>query len=47
MDKPPHPGELMALIRRLAAEGAYSFRGHALDRMKERGTWHGLDLRTY
>jgi hypothetical protein len=38
MEKPPHPGELMALIRRLAAEGSYAFKDHALERMEERGT---------
>ncbi len=38
MVKPPHPGRLMALIRKLAAAGAYDFSGHAIDeRMLERG----------
>jgi hypothetical protein len=36
--KPPHPGRLMAIIRRLAAEGSYQFSEHAFDeRMVERG----------
>jgi len=29
--KPPHPGELMKVIRRLAAEGTVSFSDHAFD----------------
>jgi hypothetical protein len=38
MAKPPHPGSLIATIRRLAAGGAYSFSQHAFDeRMMERG----------
>jgi hypothetical protein len=38
MGKPPHPGDLMATIRRVAAAGAYSFSQHAFDeRMVERG----------
>lgn len=38
MVKPPHPGRLMAVIRKLAAEGAYEFSEHAIDeRMLERG----------
>lgn len=37
MAKPPHPGALIAIIRRLAAKGAYSFSEHAFDeRMVER-----------
>jgi hypothetical protein len=36
--RPPHPGELIAIIRRLAARGAYKFSAHAFDeRMIERG----------
>jgi hypothetical protein len=36
--KPPHPGDLMKVIRKLALEGKYSFSSHALDeRMEERG----------
>lgn len=36
--KPPHPGRLMAIIRRLAQQGHYSFSEHAFDeRMVERG----------
>lgn len=35
---PPHPGALMATIRKLAARGSYAFSTHALDeRMIERG----------
>jgi hypothetical protein len=38
MVKPPHPGRLIATIRKLAAAGAYSFSDHAIDeRMIERG----------
>ena len=38
MAKPPHPGRLIAIIRKLAAEGAYKFSDHAIDeRMVERG----------
>jgi hypothetical protein len=39
MAKPPHPGGLMATIRRLAAAGAHSFSQHAFDEcMVERGS---------
>jgi hypothetical protein len=42
MVSPPHPGSLMATIRRLTATGAYSFSHHAFDeRMVERG--FGID----
>jgi hypothetical protein len=35
--KPPHPGDLIKLIRKLAREGKYSFSSHALDeRMEDR-----------
>jgi hypothetical protein len=38
MVKPPHPGRLIAIIRRLAADGAYKFSKHALDeRTLDRG----------
>jgi hypothetical protein len=38
MAKPPHPGDLIATIRRLAVSGAYSFSRHAFEeRMLERG----------
>ena len=38
MAKPPHPGRLIAIIRKLAAKGAYKFSEHAIDgRMVERG----------
>ena len=38
MVKPPHPGDLIAVIRRLTARGDYSFSKHAIDeRMVERG----------
>jgi len=38
MVKPPHPGRLIAIIRRLAAAGAYKFSKHALDeRLLDRG----------
>jgi hypothetical protein len=40
MVKPPHPGRLMAVIRKLAAEGAYEFSEHAID---ERMLEHGFD----
>ena len=29
--KPPHPGHLMAVIRKLASSGAYKFSEHAVD----------------
>lgn len=34
--KHPHPGALMARIRELAAQGAYSFGPHVFDRRGER-----------
>ena len=34
--KPPHPGVLMAQIRKLAAHGKYSYGRHVFDRMDER-----------
>lgn len=34
--KPPHPGVLMAQIRRLAAKGAYGWGSHTFDRTNER-----------
>ena len=38
ISKTPHPGNLIAIIRRLAARGDYSFSTHAIDeRMDERG----------
>ena len=38
MVKPPHPGRLIAIIRRLAADGAYKFSKHALnERLLDRG----------
>lgn len=38
MVKPPHPGDLIAIIRRLTSAGAYSFSAHAInERMLERG----------
>jgi len=35
--KPPHPGVLMARIRELAKQGAYSLGLHVFDRRDERG----------
>lgn len=36
--RPPHPGDLVRLIRRLAAEGKVAFSRHVLDeRLDERG----------
>lgn len=36
--KPPHPGDLIKIIRKLLARGDYAFSTHALDeRMLERG----------
>jgi hypothetical protein len=36
--KPPHPGDLIKVIRKLLARGAYSHSAHVLDeRMIERG----------
>lgn len=36
--KPPHPGNLIKLIRKLVARGDYSFTNHVIDeRMIERG----------
>ena len=34
--KPPHPGVLMARIRKLAASGAYSYGPHVFERRDER-----------
>jgi hypothetical protein len=34
--KPPHPGALMAQIRKLAEQGAYSYGPHVFDRRDER-----------
>jgi len=34
--KPPHPGVLMARIRDLAKQGAYSWGDHVFDRCEER-----------
>jgi hypothetical protein len=34
--KPPHPGALMARIRELARQGAYSWGDHVFDRSDER-----------
>jgi hypothetical protein len=34
--KPPHPGVLMARIRKLAAQGAYSFGSHVFERRRQR-----------
>jgi hypothetical protein len=35
--KPPHPGVLMARIRELAKQGAYSWGTHVFERRGERG----------
>jgi hypothetical protein len=36
--KPPHPGDLIKTIRKLAAQGKITFTSHAVDeRMEERG----------
>jgi hypothetical protein len=35
--KPPHPGDLIKVIRLLAADGAVSFTRHAFNRSDERG----------
>jgi len=35
--KPPHPGVLMARIRELAQQGAYSWGAHVFERRGERG----------
>jgi len=36
LQKPPHPGDLMMVIRSLAADGKISYSRHALERLDER-----------
>lgn len=39
--KPPHPGDLIKVVRKLAEDGAVSFSEHAFD---ERGPERGIDI---